>query len=199
MSDAIKFTLGAAALLGSPGPGIAALVAVGRSRGIARGFPFLAGMQLGLAFAAGLSAAGLTALIASSPTLATALTLISVIYLGWLAWSIASAPLAGEIAGGQNSDGFPLVGAFLLGIANPKAYLAFAALLGSFSIAAPAHGTHDNFLKWLILVAVMIVVDTAWLAAGAGLGRIRMTSAAERSMNIAMALMIVAACLAALP
>jgi hypothetical protein len=45
----------------------------------------------------------------------------------------------------------------------------------------------------------MIVIDTAWLAAGAGLGRIRMTSRAEREMNIAMALMIVAACLAAVP
>lgn len=198
MSDLLNFTLGAAALLGSPGPGIATLVAVGRSRGIARGLPFLAAMQLGLALAAGLCAAGLTALIASSPTLATALTLISIVYLGWLAWSIASAPLAGEIAGEQNSGGFPLAGAFLLGIANPKAYLAFASLLASFSIAAPAHGTHDNFLKWLILVVVMIVVDAAWLAAGAGLGRIRMTPSAERTMNIAMALMIVIACLATL-
>ena len=55
------FVLAAAALLGSPGPGIAALVAVGRSRGVIGGLRYFGAMQLGLAIAAGLTAAGLVA------------------------------------------------------------------------------------------------------------------------------------------
>ena len=46
------FLLSAVALLGSPGPGIAALVAVGRADGLQGGLRFYGGMQIGLAAAA---------------------------------------------------------------------------------------------------------------------------------------------------
>ena len=53
------FTLAATALLGSPGPGIAALIAVGRSRGAIGGLRYFGSMQLGLALAAGLRSSAL--------------------------------------------------------------------------------------------------------------------------------------------
>ncbi|QTD54937.1 hypothetical protein [Parasphingorhabdus cellanae] len=43
-------------LLGSPGPAIATLVAIGRQYGIASGLRYLLGLQIGLAFAAAICA-----------------------------------------------------------------------------------------------------------------------------------------------
>ncbi|WP_052215869.1 LysE family translocator [Sphingomonas sp. ERG5] len=192
------FTLAATALLGSPGPGIAALIAVGRSRGAIGGLRYFGSMQLGLALAAGLSAAGLVAVIRAFPVIHAALMIVSVAYLLWLAWAIASAPLSGSIGDDAPSGAFTLPGGFMLGFANPKAYLAFASLFGSFAILTPAYGFADGLLKWTLCVVVMAVVDLAWLLAGVALGRLTLTPRAERIMNLAMGGAILLACIAAL-
>ena len=189
------FVLAAVALLGSPGPGIAALVAVGREKGVVRGLPFYGSLQLGLAIAAGLSAAGLASALEAAPTLGLILSVLATAYLLWLAWSIASAPLHDE-AIGQSQARSPSAGTgFLLGVANPKAYVAFASLMGSFTLLADRLA--NAVTKWTICVAVMLIVDLAWMWAGAQLGSIKMSARSERLMNIAMGLAIVAACVAA--
>ena len=198
MEAALVFAVAAAALLGSPGPGIAALLAVGRARGLFGGIGYLATMQIGLAIAAGLSAAGLVGILQALPWLRHLLTIVSALYLLWLAWQVVTAPLGGEIGGAGEEARFPLWGAFTLGIANPKAYLAFASLFGSFVVVPPAGGIADAMAKWLLCVAVMAVVDFAWLLAGAWLGRITLAPKAERRMNVGMGLSIVAACALAL-
>jgi threonine/homoserine/homoserine lactone efflux protein len=53
------FVVAAVVLLGSPGPAVAALVAIGRGEGFSRGLRFYAGLQIGLALAAAASATGL--------------------------------------------------------------------------------------------------------------------------------------------
>ncbi|GJG85963.1 hypothetical protein tb265_11440 [Gemmatimonadetes bacterium T265] len=75
------FVTTAVVLLGSPGPGIAALVAVGRARGLG-GLRFYLGLQVGLAGAFGVSAAGLAAALATAPAAATALGVAGTAYLG---------------------------------------------------------------------------------------------------------------------
>lgn len=189
MQDALAYTLAAVALLGSPGPGIAALVAVGRTQGLRGGLPFYAALQLGLALAAGLSAAGLVSLLTTLPALQQALMLIALTYLVWLAWKIGSAPVGKAEASSTASS---LGQGFLLGIANPKAYLAFASLMASFAILARG-SLGDGLAKWAICVAVMLVVDLAWLGVGAALGGLRLSNRAERTMNLAMAAAILGA------
>jgi len=192
------FALAAAALLGSPGPGIAALIAVGRSRGVVGSFRYFGAMQIGLAIAAGLTAAGLVAVILTFPILHAALTLLSLAYLLWLAWAIGSAPLSGNIGTDGPSNAFTAAGGFMLGFANPKAYLAFSSLFGSFAILLPAYGFADGLLKWGTCVLVMALVDFAWLVVGVGLGRVTIGPRTERAMNVAAACTILLACLAAL-
>ncbi|MGH6861472.1 MAG: LysE family translocator [Phyllobacterium sp.] len=193
-ASVLVFTLAAIALLGSPGPGIAALIAVGKTIGLAGGIRFLAAMQVGLALAAGLSALGLAGILEAMPMAHTLLAIVSVGYLLWLAWRIAAAPVVGEIADPNQVGKFRTSSGFILGIANPKGYLAFASLFGSFVVLQPAFGTTDTLTKWAICVAVMIVVDFAWLAAGAGLGRIILSPRAERAMNVGMGGAILVAC-----
>lgn len=189
---AMLFVLAATALLGSPGPGIAALIVAGRTLGLAGGLRLYVGMQLGLALAAGLSAAGLVSLLAAVPALHMVLTAVSTVYLAWLAWSVATAPVGDGAIGAESSARLTFMGGFVLGAANPKAYLAFVSLFGSFAVAQA--GTRaDAMIKWGLCVLVMIVVDLAWLALGVLLGRIQLGAKGERAMNIAMGGVILAA------
>ena len=196
--EIVAYTVAAVALLGSPGPGIAALVAIGRRRGMRRSLGFFAALQAGLAIAAGLSALGIGALIAAAPGLVAALTAASVAYLLWLAWSTASAPLRADAEAQEDSAAWSPWGGFLLGIANPKAYLAFASLMGSFVLAAPRFGPADTVAKWLVCILVIFAVDIAWLWAGAGIGRLSFSPRGERAMNLAMGGAIAAAAVAPL-
>ena len=180
--DAVLFVVAAVALLGSPGPGIAALVVIGRTHGVRGGLPFFTGLQIGLALAAALSAAGLVSVVLAIPVARTVLTVASIFYLLWLAWSIASAP----VRDGTDTQARPsFAGGFLVGFANPKAFLSFLSLYASFTILE-GRPQGDAVLKWLLCVAVMLAVDLVWLYLGAVLGRIRLGARRERVMNVAM-------------
>ena len=91
------FLTAAIGLLGSPGPAIAALIAVGRVRGFVGGLPYFLGLQFGLAMAAGITAAGLFSLLEAAPSALYAMTIAATVYLIYLAWKIASSPI-GEAA-----------------------------------------------------------------------------------------------------
>ncbi len=114
------FLLAAVALLGSPGPGIAALLAVTRGGGLRAGLRYYAGLQVGLALAAAVSAAGLFSLLAAFPVLLKAASIAAVLYLVFLAWKIGTAPVAST---GQSQPRASPFGGFMLGTTNPKAYL----------------------------------------------------------------------------
>ena len=176
------FTIAALALLGSPGPGIAALVALGRQSGFWGSMRFFWGLQLGLATAAGISAAGLFSAFAALPFAALAMSLSGALYLLYLAWRMATAPVG---VAEERQTGASLWHGVLLGLANPKAYLAFLSLMASDAIIA-ADGEADVTLKWGILVAVMIAVDLAWLRLGVLMGRRRFAPSVERLLNRTM-------------
>ena len=85
----------------------------------------------------------------------------------------------------------------MLGTTNPKAYLAFASLMGSTTLVG-AGGSADATLKWVLIVAVILVVDLAWVLAGAALHRATLPPRAERIMNIGFAAAILVAAVTAL-
>ncbi len=183
-SELFAFLLAAVALLGSPGPAIAALLAVGRAVGWNGSMQFFWGLQLGLASAAAITAVGLFAALAAFPLALAAMSLIATIYLVYLAFKIATSPI-GEpeklsIQSPKGSAGF------IIGITNPKAYLAFASLFAPFRIWEPQVFI-DGTAKWLGVVVVMISVDIIWLWIGVTLGRLQVSERSERILNYAMA------------
>ncbi|MDF0496629.1 LysE family transporter [Bradyrhizobium yuanmingense] len=184
------FLTAAVGLLGSPGPAIAALLAVGRARGFAGGLRYFLGLQLGLAMAAGITAAGLFSLLATFPSALHVMTIVAAVYLVYLAWRIASSPI-GEARTYNGAHASPAMG-FLLGVTNPKAYLAFASLLASYTLIKD-NAQHDAFTKWMLLIAVMIVVDIIWLYIGAFLRGLSLSSRNERALNIALGLTVLIA------
>lgn len=186
-----KFLTAAVGLLGSPGPAIAALIAVGRARGLVGGLPYFFGLQLGLATAAGTTAAGLFSLVAALPSALRVMTIAATVYLIYLAYKIVSSPV-GEPAQARNGAQSSPVAGFLLGVTNPKAYLAFASLLASYTLIKGS-AQQDSFAKWFLLVAVMIVVDIVWLCVGVFLRRLILSANGERVLNVTLGLTVLVA------
>jgi threonine/homoserine/homoserine lactone efflux protein len=180
------FLTAAVGLLGSPGPGIAALVAVGRARGLVGGLPYFLGLQLGLATAAGMTAAGLFSLLAAFPSALRVMTIAATVYLIYLAYRIASSTVGEAAQAGNGAHASPAAG-FLLGVTNPKAYLAFASLLASYTLIK-ASAPQDTLIKWFLLVAVMIVVDIVWLYVGVFLRGLILSPKCERVLNVTLGL-----------
>lgn len=189
------FVLAAIALLGSPGPAIAAILAVGKSEGWTRGLRFYTGLQIGLATAAAISIIGLFAAIRVVPAATLVMSVVATLYLLYLAYSIASSPVGQKSR--NNSRSSSIGSGLLLGLTNPKAYLAFISLFGSFQIVTKS-SSFDSLAKWAIVVVVMVVVDLLWLWVGVRLGQLNMSSKSERIMNYILAATIVLAALLAL-
>jgi threonine/homoserine/homoserine lactone efflux protein len=183
------FVASAVALLGSPGPGIAALLAVGRVEGWG-GLRYYAGLQLGLAIAFGATAVGLLSFLEAVPFAARVMTLVSAVYLIYLAYQIASVPVGSTLRGAQARSS--LMSGFVLGIANPKAYVAFASLLASQTLVERDRQV-DVLLKWFLCVIVAIVVDLAWLFVGVKLQRAALRPLTERILNCTLAATILLA------
>lgn len=184
------FTTSAIALLGSPGPAIASLLAIGRADGLAHGLRYYAGLQVGLALAAGVSALGLFSLLQLVPSALVAMSLAAALYLIYLSYKIATAPVGPDESRGRTPSS-PVAGLFL-GVSNPKAYVAFLSLFASHAIIA-GNQQADSAIKWVLCVVVMMVVDIAWLLIGVALKQVRMRPSAERAVNVGLALMILAA------
>jgi threonine/homoserine/homoserine lactone efflux protein len=181
------FLVSAFALLGTPGPGIAALLAIGKLHGIEGSLRFFTGLQAGLAIVAGACASGLLSVLSSLPLLTGVLTLAAILYLGWLAWSIAMSPVGSATPSAAVPTTF--TAGLLLGISNPKAYLAFVTLFASQTLVSSSH-TADAASKWGLTIATILIVDIAWLYAGVRLGRVSLGPRAERRVNMALGLAI---------
>ncbi|WP_314961174.1 LysE family translocator [Bradyrhizobium cosmicum] len=185
------FLTAAVGLLGSPGPAIAALIAIGRARGFVGGLPYFFGLQLGLAIAAGLTATGLFSLLAAFPSALRVMTIAATVYLVYLAYKIASSPVGDSAKASSAAHASPAAG-FLLGMTNPKAYLAFASLLASYTLIKDS-AQHDAAAKWVLLVAVMIAVDIVWLYVGVFLRGLVLSPKGERVLNITLGSMVLIA------
>jgi threonine/homoserine/homoserine lactone efflux protein len=176
------FMASAIALLGSPGPGIVALLAVGRVEGWGA-LRFYAGLQLGLAMAFAATAVGLLSLLEAVPFAVRVMTLVSAGYLIYLAYQIATVPVGSTPQAAQARSSS--MSGFVLGIANPKAYLAFASLLASQTLVEHDRQI-DVVLKWFICVIVAILVDLAWLFVGVRLQRAVLRPLTERIINVTL-------------
>jgi threonine/homoserine/homoserine lactone efflux protein len=196
LANLALFTVAAIVLLGSPGPGIAALISVGRHKGFIGGLRFYGGLQAGLAVAAAVSAAGLFSAVQALPFAQRALAIVATAYLLFLAWKIATAPVGDHEAAKTSDLAETALGGALLGVTNPKAYIAFASLMAAYPIVRQRPPL-DLGIKWGVCVVVMVVVDLAWLGLGVAVGKARLSPRAERAMNWIMGGLILATALLA--
>lgn len=160
----ITLITGSAILLGSPGPATLSLAAVGATFGFKRGAPFLLGLLGGAIVAIMCAMAGIAVIFSAYPPLKWLLQAIGGLYIGYLAYKVASAPTVQEAdASDTNTPRFR--DGFILNLINPKAYAVFLSMFSQFMLP------HDNTLISYGLTAlscylVLVTVDVIWLAVG---------------------------------
>lgn len=187
--SAIALFVSAVVLLGSPGPAIACLLAVSRTTTKIRSIFYLISLLLGLATAAAISATGLFSIIQLVPGSLKVMNILATLYLLYIAYNVAFAPLSSHEDSKDNVSSSKIAG-FLLGLSNPKAYVVFISLLSTYSLFENNQSL-DTFIKWLIIVLVMVLVDSTWLWIGLKLKSIRLKPAIERTINVVLGLTIV--------
>jgi threonine/homoserine/homoserine lactone efflux protein len=194
--SAVAFALSMAA---TPGPNNTMLTASGSQWGFRRTIPHMLGICVGFPVMLVVVALGAARPLRSHPGALTALHWLSVAYLLWLAWKIASAqptpPTHQDSASDTSppSSGRPLrfVHAALFQWVNPKAWVI---VLSALATLTTVHGT-PSLTRAVALAAVFLAVNfpiaAFWTAVGVGVARVLRTPLALRRFNVAMALLLV--------
>jgi threonine/homoserine/homoserine lactone efflux protein len=177
------------AIMASPGPATISLTAAGSAYGVWRSLAYLAGIIVGTTIVLVAVATGITATLLAVPTLRTALIMISATYILWLAYRVITAPpLAVQTAASHAPS---LAGGILLGVANPKAWVAIAAVFASTRLADTAAA--DAAAKVAVLIVMIVLICTTWLIAGASLAHLLRDPRRARIINTALATALVGA------
>src|SRR5436190_20708895 len=119
----VPLLLASFGIMGSPGPATISLVAAGCAYGVRRSLGYLFGIIAGSTIVLIAVATGITAILSAVPAVASLLIAPSAIYILWLAYHVATAPPLSERAASSNAS---VAGGLILGVANPKAWVAIA-------------------------------------------------------------------------
>ncbi len=131
LSALLVFALALMVAAGSPGPGIAALVARVMSNGFRDVLPFLAAMWIGEILWMSFAVAGLAALARTFATAFLLLKIAGIVYLLFLAVKMWLAPAAvddGQLPSGQSPLRMFAAG-LTVSLGNPKIMVFYVALL----------------------------------------------------------------------
>jgi threonine/homoserine/homoserine lactone efflux protein len=178
----LALILAALVVMGSPGPSTVSVTAVGAAFGLRRLLAYAVGLIAGTAAVLIAVAAGVVAALLAIPDAQSVLLAASTVYIVWLAWRIAMAPPLTRNTASVAAPSF--FGGFILAIANPKAWVAIAAVFAGSAL--------DPLMKVAVLVGMIVLIHAAWLLAGASLARVFFDPPTARIANIVFALVLVA-------
>jgi len=181
-------------VMGSPGPSTMSVTAVGAAFGFRRSIGYLSGLVLGTIAVLLAVATGVVSILLSVPRLAPVLLAASAAYMLYLAFRIATAPPLSKHGDTITAPSF--TAGFLLAVANPKAYVAIAAVFAGTALAADA--MLDAVLKTVVLALMIVVIHVCWLLAGAVLSRVFYDPVSSRIANIVFGVSLVVMTVSAL-
>lgn len=170
----------------TPGPNNLMLMASGANFGFRKTLPHMVGIVIGLAILTLLAGIGLMALFDAFPVLRLILEILSVGYLLWLAWKVATAAPLKETT--DTGRPMTLVQAATFQWVNPKAW---AMGLSAITIYAP-----DRSLLSVILVAAVFAIVcfpsiSVWAWLGTVVRQWLSSHRRRQAFNITMAALLV--------
>ena len=171
----------------TPGPNNLMLMASGANFGIRRTVPHALGVSLGHAFMVAAMGLGLAAVFDAAPWAMTALKVVSVAYMLWLAWRIAHAAAPEARAGSGRPMTFLEAAAFQW--VNPKAW---AMALGAVALYAADGALVSVLIVAAVFSAVNLPSIGVWVAMGTQLRRWLTSPGRLRAYNWTMAALLVA-------
>lgn len=185
----LEFAVAVILLLITPGPGVLSTAGVGAAFGFRAGLGYIAGLGVGGFVTMLLVISGLAAVVLAVPWLRTVLLILSVGYLCYLAWRIATAGAAIGFAAATRPLGFR--NGFALQFINPKAYVVATTLFSGFSFLPQSPG-FEVLVKLVLFNVLWLPVHLLWLGAGVRLGQLDLAPNTQRAVNICMALSLLA-------
>lgn len=171
----------------TPGPNTLMLMASAANFGVRRTVPHMLGVGIGFTVMVVLVGLGVAGVFAAWPPAGLILKVVSVVYLLWLAWKIATAapPRQGAAAGKPftflQAAGFQWV--------NPKAW---TMALSAVTLYAPGREVGSVLFVAMVFGLVNLPSIGFWAGLGAQMQRFLTSATRLRWFNIAMAALLVA-------
>ncbi|MCV3207648.1 LysE family translocator [Mesorhizobium sp. YC-39] len=180
----LTLVLASTVVMGSPGPATISVAAVGAAFGLRYSLCYASGVIAGTIAVLLVVTTGVMVMLASVPNLTPLLAAASAAYILYLAFKIATAP---PVAARTDGAALPtFLGGLLLAVANPKAYVAIAAVFA----ATPSYDL-DTRLKLVVLAVMIVAIHVLWLLAGAAFARFLRRPRASRIINLIFAAILV--------
>lgn len=180
----LTFALAVFFLIITPGPGVLSLAGVGAAVGFRNGSRYLAGLFFGNNMVCIAVITGLAAAMLADDRVRTLFYVISVSYIGYLAFRIAFS--GSKLAFIERAAPPGIKGGVLLQAVNPKAYAVNAALFTGFAFL-PDTPLVEVIVKLAILNIIWTAIHFLWLWAGMTLRRLDLPEYQQRRINFAMA------------
>ena len=171
----------------TPGPNNLMLMASGANYGFRRTIPHMLGIGIGFTVMLLLVGAGLIRVFGEWPLAHDVLKVVSVAYLLWLAWKIATATGPAEGRAGGRPITFLQAAAFQW--VNPKAW---AMALTAITAYAPDRGMLAIVVVALIFGAINLPSVSTWTLVGQQMARFLTSHARRRTFNWTMATLLMA-------
>lgn len=179
------------ATAGTPGPNNTMIFSSGASYGFKRSIPHVAGINIGFPLMVVAVGLGLGELLESAPTVYDVLKVLAAVYLLYLAYRIATAPVT---KGAEIRQRKPLsfTGAALFQWVNPKTWVMAVGVVATF-----AHESGGAYALEVLVIALVFLVfgtpcTTFWLLAGMSLSNILSKPVQLRILNVVLAVLLVA-------
>ncbi len=172
----------------TPGPNNIMMLSAAAAHGLRRTLPQLAGVAIGFGLMVALVACGLGVPLAQSRMLQRLLQIAGAVWMSWLAWKIAAAPVRGDLPAARPLSFW---GACAFQWVNPKGWI--MAVAGTATFLPPG----SNVLVFgpllgLVFTLVSVPCLGGWGLIGASGARLLRHPARLRTFNVAMALLLLA-------
>lgn len=133
--------------------------------------------------------AGFVSMVSAFPAAALAIRVLGALYILYLALQIATAPPLAAASADTRTPSF--LGGVLLGVGNPKAYFAIAAVVAGVALF-PDRPFADAVAKAGILCVLIGFIQAGWLYLGVLLSSLMQAPKSARIINSGMAVALVA-------
>jgi threonine/homoserine/homoserine lactone efflux protein len=171
----------------TPGPNNTMLMASGLNYGFGRTVPHVLGVTLGFAGMVLAVALGISGVFKAIPQLYEILKIVSILYLLWLAWRIASA--SPKVGGAEGSRPFTFLEAAAFQWVNPKAWVMALGASATYVLAA------SPMMSVLAIATIFAIAglgsSSTWAFGGTALRRLVSRPSLVRIINVVLALFLV--------
>jgi len=173
----------------TPGPNNLMLLASGANYGFRRTIPHMLGIGIGFVVMMVIVGLGIGQMLQAAPQVYTGLRLASLLYMGWLAWRIAtSGPVDGGISN-PHAKPMTFLQAVLFQWVNPKAVA--MALAATATYTDPSRYVASLLVVALVFGSINLPCVSVWAGFGMALRNWLKDPVKLRLFNVAMAVLLV--------